>query len=426
VDVGDDCISLDGYHAIDQLTVLAGGFSISGDLIYSTDVTYSLGESADVMIDDITVTAFEIRDLADEVLTDTDASLEIFGGSEDSSLQLRQSDIFVGADRYFNTANLEICGAWGTISSLTLEATYGGEVYVDINNNHNLDSSDVDYDHGLIARDVSVMAADEDAYAYLDLEIDNFIKTLSLQTLGYGSTVAVEIDQAKYGGLVSVSGTVLSDDLDLNCFTEVGSNEVNLTYWDETAEKIVIDNDGRTVNRFEDNSIEFNLSLFGEDNDLLTNVFKTKLTIEGWTGNDFISFSDIGSDSDSSGDCGCPMESDPVDLPPVGGSEPPKPDLITGDGVRFIYQSYTGTPLLDLTEENLDKLLTNARNAFNPTRDATDGGEIPGVNFYFGTAGKNGYLFYDYDGVGVTGVVELLGVTEFDYNWIDFTGYKLA
>jgi hypothetical protein len=59
-------------------------------------------------------------------------------------------------------------------------------------------------------------------------------------------------------------------------------------------------------------------------------------------------------------------------------------ELISGDGVRLIYQSYTGTPLLNLTEENLDKLLTNARNAFNPTRDATDGGEIPGVNFYFG------------------------------------------
>ena len=74
----------------------------------------------------------------------------------------------------------------------------------------------------------------------------------------------------------------------------------------------------------------------------------------------------------------------------------------------------------------MDKLLTDARNAFNPTRTATDGGDIPGVNFYFGVAGQNGYLFYDYDGVGVTGVVELVGVTQFDYNWIDFTGFTVS
>jgi len=159
----------------------------------------------------------------------------------------------------------------------------------------------------------------------------------------------------------------------------------------------------------------------------LTDVFDKMLTIEGWTRNDFISFSDIGSSGGEGGDCDCPMDEGSGGGGGGGGSGP-TPTLISGDDVDDIYQSYTGTPLLDLTEENLDKLLTNARNAFNPTRTATDGGDIPdhGVNFYFGVAGQNGYLFYDYDGVGVTGVVELVGVTQFDYNWIDFTGYTVG
>ncbi len=382
MDVSNDTISLDGYHAIDDLTVMAGGYNLSGDVEYSTDVTYSLDDSADVMIDDITVTAFEIRDMGDEILTTNhDVSLEIFAHSEDSSLQLRQSNIFVGANRESNSAYLDIEGAWGTVSSLVLEATYGGYVDVEIDNDHNLNSGDTDENHGLIARDVSVLAAGEDAYAYLDFEIDNFIENLNLQTLGYGSAVEVEIEQAVYGGLVSISGSGESDDTD--CFEDVGSNEVDLTFWDQTAERIVIDNTDRTINRFEDNSIEFNLSLLGEDNNFVTDVFDTMLTIEGWTRNDTISFDSVDSD----------------------------------DGSNF--QSYTSTPLLDLTEENFDKLLTNARNAFNPTRDATDDGEIPGVNFYFGTAGQNGYLFYDYDGVGVTGVVEFVGLSTFDYSWLD-------
>ena len=379
----DDYISLDGFHAIDDMTVMAGGFDWSGETRYETDVTYSLDDSADVMIDDITVTAFEIRDLSDDVLTDTDASLQIFAYGEDSSLQLRQSNIFVGADRDTNSASLDIEGAWGTVSSLTLEATYGGQVHVEIDNDHNLSADQDGYNHGLIARDVSVLAAGEDSYAYLDLEIDNFIENLNLQTLGSESSVEVEIDQAVYGGLVSVSGTVLSDDADMNCFNEVGSNEVDLTFWDETAEKIVIDNTGRTLGRYEedDDSIEFHLELLGDDKDLLTNVFDTMLTIEGWTLNDSISFEE---------------------------------DFENGSN----FQRYTGTPLLELTEENFDKLLTNARNAFNPTRDAIDGESIPGVNFYFGTAGDNGYLFYDYDGVGVTGVVEFVGINNFDH-WVD-------
>jgi hypothetical protein len=164
------------------------------------------------------------------------------------------------------------------------------------------------------------------------------------------------------------------------------------------------------------------LSLFGEDNDYLTDVFDRMLTIEGWTRNDFISFSDIGSSGGEGGDCDCSSD----DSGGGGGGSGPTPTLISGDDVDDIYQSYTGTPLLDLSEDNMDKLLTDARNAFIPTREAEDGGVIPGVNFYFGVAGQNGYLFYDYDGVGVTGVVELVGVTQFDYNWIDFTGYTVG
>jgi ribosomal protein L18E len=392
-----DTISLDGFHAIDELTVMAGGYNLSGDVEYSTDVTYSLDDSADVMIDDITVTAFEIRDMGDEILTTNDeVSLEIFAEGEDSSLQLRQSEIFVGADREGNTANLEIRGAWGTVSSLVLEATYGGSVDVEIDNDHNLDSGDVAYDHGLIVRDVSVLAAGEDASVYLNLDLDqssldmsalesldygSFIEHIDLRTLGEESTIEVEIDQGQYGGLVSISGSGESDDTD--CFADVGSNEVDLTFWDQTAERIVIDNTDRTVNRFEDNSIKLDLDLFGEDNDFLTDVFDSMLTIEGWTRNDTISFFEIDSEA----------------------------------GLN--YQSYTGGKL-DLNEENLDELLSNARQAFNPANKATeDGGEIPGVNFYFGTAGQNGYLFYDYDGRGVTGVVEFVGLTQFDYSWLD-------
>jgi hypothetical protein len=385
-DSTDVNVSLDDFHAIEHLTVMSAGENFCGDTDFMTDVTYSLNASADVMIDDITVTAFEIRDLSDEVITNDEyVNLNIFADGEDSSLQLRQSNIFVGADRENYSADLEITGAWGTISSLTLEATYGGQVSAIIDNDHNLSSLDTDFDHGLIARDVDVLAAGEDAYAYLDLTIDNFVQNLNIKVLGYGSTVEVEIDQAQYGGTVLISGSNPLLDTDLTCFESADENMVSLTFWDETASRIVIDNTGRTVNQFVDESIEFNLTLNGEDESILdlSDLMSNRLTIEGWTGNDSILY--------------------PVEL---GNTEIPEAfQTFLEFGPKF----NNANP-----SDSLEILLENAIESMSP-------GVSPEIGryFYFGSVGDNGYLFYDFDGAGVTGVVEFIGVNDFEPYWIE-------
>jgi hypothetical protein len=53
---------------------------------------------------------------------------------------------------------------------------------------------------------------------------------------------------------------------------------------------------------------------------------------------------------------------------------------------------------------------------------ATTALEGTNAEFYFGVVGGNGFLAYDFNHVGVTGVIELAGVTHFDQNLVNQLG----
>ena len=362
----------DGYHNITALSVKG-----LGEDAY---VSYDLSDDADVMLGDITVTAFSADGNGDDVDVELNLDASTSDSEDDASLQLRQSNIYVAANGDSNFASLDIDGAWGTIASLTLEAINGSDVSVNIYGEDNFESDDTYFGHGIFVHDVRVMAGGVDSYASLDLDVNGSIQTLRLEVLGEDSAVSADIDQAEYGGQVFVSGSNLTDTNPADyCVDDIGDNFVTLVYRDATAQKITIDNEGRTLGTSAD--IEFRLELDGDDKDLFTEaeVWATRLTIEGWTQND--SFEYLQTDDPSS----------------------------------------TNWQFLSTPEASFGDLLGNALDAINR-------GE---VEYYFGRTAENGYLFYDDDNEGVTGVVEFLGMPTLDsrqdyYDWIFVAGYNEA
>jgi hypothetical protein len=392
IDSSDTDHTLEGFNNIDLL-------SAASVLDRDNSASYDLGEDADVMINDIQVTAYETME-SDGVtfLTSGDVSVSI-SGDDDSSLQLRQSEILVAADRENSEALLSISDAWGTVSSLKLHGYLGGVVGASISNidymniDEYLDAiSDDDgptgndpdptayvghWDNGLFIRDVEVIADGELSVATLSLDVDGFIDTMSLETLGFGSSIDAVIDQAEFGGEVFISGSNLTEEhANCECIDEVGSNDVTLGYVNGTAAKIVIDNEGReplaNADAEDDESIAFHFLYLGEDKNLNNaDAWDQMVTIEGWTQNDTLNLSNV-----------------------------------AGSGSNYMEDDGQA---LDLDEEEgLNTLLTNAFAAF----------KVETVDYYFGQMGGNGYLFHDQNGDGLTMIVEFLGVTTFDYSKI--------
>ena len=160
---------------------------------------------------------------------------------------------------------------------------------------------------------------------------------------------------------------------DCACDVPGSSNDVSLTYTDETALRINIDNTDRNGSLDSadiDQTIAFDLTYEGGDNDLTVyeavEMISTQsfLSIDGWTANDTIKLSESG---------------------------------IT----EANFMLYTGDGFFE-TDDALELLLFNAVNAFEDSK-----GE---VQYYFGNVDGNGYLFHDADGDGLTMIVEFLNM----------------
>jgi hypothetical protein len=389
-------------------------------IYYATDGIYNASDmtieyTSAGLIDSLGVKAYsDVINAADTVL------LQLTEGAG-GDIIFRQATIHVSADTagdvYTADATLEVTGARGTIEHLALHAygsgnggdglataTFTGftgavheiEVYAEGNNQHygfaelNMRSLNTTALTESVQNLWMTVLESADATANLNLSSGSVVvKTeVAMSTSFYEDSVTLNIQQVDHGGDVFATSEIRGTGIDAITHAYLnGAHAIfDLTYTGATADKVSL---GQMVWDSNVGSDVFTLGNFEGQFKLTVNVADgdvADFNIPGYQQTNMLTIAGFD----------------------TGGTAFDATNAWLDDTISFNNGDVGNFAKSSTVENSVENFLNTADGQLNGTTD-----------YYFGVVGSNGYLAMDEDGIGITQVIEFLGMTDLDYTRIN-------